>query len=243
MRILIVRHADPDYVNDSLTEKGKREAALLAERLKKEKIDYFYSSPLGRAKETCMYVAKAHGREKDVVVKDWLKEFDAKPILPNREKPGRIWDMLPEFWTNQDQMYDKNHWFEREYYDEALVGTKYKAVGQALHELLAAHGYKREGGFYRVTNRSSDTVAFFCHFGIEMVLLSHIFGVSPIPLLHNFTALPSSVTTLYSEERREGIASFRCCGFGELSHLYVANEEPSFAARFCEQFTDDTRHD
>ena len=43
MRILIIRHADPDYANDTLTEKGWKEASLLADRLQKEKIDYFYS--------------------------------------------------------------------------------------------------------------------------------------------------------------------------------------------------------
>ena len=32
MRILIVRHGDPDYEKDSLTPKGFREAELLAER-------------------------------------------------------------------------------------------------------------------------------------------------------------------------------------------------------------------
>ena len=39
MRILIIRHGDPNYELDCLTEKGNREAALLAEKLKKEKID------------------------------------------------------------------------------------------------------------------------------------------------------------------------------------------------------------
>ena len=41
MRILIIRHGDPDYERDTLTEKGHREAQLLANRLGKEKIDYF----------------------------------------------------------------------------------------------------------------------------------------------------------------------------------------------------------
>lgn len=31
MRILLIRHGDPDYVRDTLTEKGHREAALLGE--------------------------------------------------------------------------------------------------------------------------------------------------------------------------------------------------------------------
>ena len=33
MRLLLIRHGDPDYVHDDLTETGKREAALLAERI------------------------------------------------------------------------------------------------------------------------------------------------------------------------------------------------------------------
>ena len=36
MRILIVRHGDPDYEIDSLTEKGWGEAGHLAERLASE---------------------------------------------------------------------------------------------------------------------------------------------------------------------------------------------------------------
>ena len=32
MRILFIRHGDPDYINDTLTKKGHREAKLLAER-------------------------------------------------------------------------------------------------------------------------------------------------------------------------------------------------------------------
>ena len=39
MRLLIIRHGDPDYEKDCLTEKGKKEAALLAEYLKDENIN------------------------------------------------------------------------------------------------------------------------------------------------------------------------------------------------------------
>ena len=39
MRILIIRHGDPDYSVDGLTERGHHEADLLAEKLKKETDD------------------------------------------------------------------------------------------------------------------------------------------------------------------------------------------------------------
>ena len=89
-----------------------------------------------------------------------------------------------------------------------------------------------------------DTIAFVCHFGVECVLLSHLLNVSPMVLWHGMCALPSSVTTLISEERRDGAAYFRMSAFGDLSHLYAHDETPAFAARFCECFANaDERHD
>ena len=49
MKILIIRHGDPDYENDTLTEHGRLEAEYLAEMLCKKDIKIFYTSPYGRA--------------------------------------------------------------------------------------------------------------------------------------------------------------------------------------------------
>lgn len=243
MRILIIRHGDPDYEKDTLTEKGHREAALLAKRYGQEKIDYFYSSPLGRAKHTCEYVAKAHGREQDVAVCDWLQEFGAPHTLPTGEFKHIFWDLLPEFWTKLPKMYDKDKWLDHEFYQASEMGQRYKNVTKSLDELLEKHGYKRDGNFYKVVKPNTDTIAFFCHFGLEMVLLSHLCNISPVVLTHHFCALPTSVTTLFTEERREGISLFRCCGFGDTGHLYAGGELPSKSARFCEVYDSDERHD
>lgn len=63
-------------------------------------------------------------------------------------------------------------------------------------------------------------------------------------LWHGMCAAPSSVTTLVTEERRQGIASWRMSSFGDVSHLLCAGEQPSFAARFCECYANaDERHD
>ena len=68
------------------------------------------------------------------------------------------------------------------------------------------------------------------------VILSHLFGISPMPLWHGFCAPTTSVTTVYTEERRRGIASFRAFGFGDISHLYAGGEPAAFAARWCETY-------
>ena len=61
MRILFIRHGDPDYENDTLTEKGRREAALLAQMAPSMKIDDCYMSPLGRAHGILFF--KGHGED------------------------------------------------------------------------------------------------------------------------------------------------------------------------------------
>ena len=243
MRILIIRHGDPDYEHDTLTEKGRREAQLLADRYAKEKIDYFYSSPLGRARHTCDYVAKAHGKQDKVVVKDWLQEFGKYHVLPTGEEKHIFWDLLPEFWTKIDAMYDHEKWKEQDFYVTSGLTARYNEVVNSLDELLKQHGYVRNGRLYETKQGNHDTIAFFCHGGLEIVLLSHLCNISPMPLAHHFGALTSSVTTLYTEERRKGKAVFRCASFGDTGHLYAGGEAPSFAARFCEVYEDDTRHD
>ncbi len=242
MKLLIIRHADPDYVNDSLTEKGWREAEYLAEMLSKQVIKAFYMSPYGRAKDTASLTLKKMGRTAEVM--PWLKEFDVFINRPDDQARKRIsWDWLPQDWTQEPRFYQADHWYENELMLESDVGGEYRKVTEQFDALLARHGYVREGNYYRAEKPNHDTIALFCHFGCEGVLLSHLWNVSPMTVWHGFCAQPSSVTTLVTEERREGIALFRMLSFGEITHLYINDEPPAFAARFCECYTDETRHD
>ena len=242
MKLLIVRHGDPDYAKDSLTEKGWREARYLSERLIKQEIDEFYVSPLGRAKDTASFTLDRLGQTAEV--KDWLQEFPARIEEPSRPGEQKIaWDWLPADWTTEERFYQADHWFEVENMQKGNVKALYDQVAHGLDEILASHGYVREGNYYRTEQGNTDTVALFCHFGVECVMLSHLLHISPMPLWHGACALPSSVTTLVTEERRKGIASFRMLSFGDLSHLYVHGEVPAFAARFCEVYeNEDQRH-
>lgn len=238
MRLIIIRHGDPDYSIDSLTEKGWREAELLSDRISKLDVTAFYCSPLGRAKDTASFtLEKMNAKAKTL---SWLQEFRGK-VKIDGEKKG-AWDRFPEEWTDNDDFYCPERWLETDIMQSGNVKKMYKQVCNGVDKLLAKHGYVHEGRHFRVENSNHDTIVLFCHFGVECVILSHIFGCSPMVLWHNFVALPTSVTTLITEERRKGTAIFRTQQFGDISHLYVANEEPAFAARFCECFDDDTRH-
>lgn len=232
MRVLIVRHGDPDYSIDSLTPKGWKEVEYLAERLSKLEIKAFYVSPKGRAKDTASLTLQRMGRTAEE--KEWMREFEGSIIRPDTGKESIVWDWLPQDWTARSELYDKDRWLEDPIMKAGVVQKEYEWVVQGLDELLAKHGYVREQQYYRAVEPNNDTIVLFCHFGLECVLLSHFIGVSPMVLWHGFCAAPSSVTTLITEERRKGIAFFRVNSFGDISHLYAKGEEPAFAARFCE---------
>ena len=242
MKLLIVRHADPDYSIDSLTPTGWKEAEILSHRISKLDVKEFYVSPLGRAKDTASLTLKKMNREATIC--PWLREFNCSIARPDSDKRIIPWDWLPADWTAVPEHFDRNLWHTTDIMKDGHVKEEYDWVTSELDKLLAQHGYEREGNYYHAVNANNDTIVFFCHFGLECVLLSHLLNISPMLLWHGMCAAPSSVTTVVTEERREGIAYFRMSSFGDISHLYANGDGPSFSARYCEAYDNaDERHD
>ena len=244
MKILLIRHGDPNYTKDGLTPEGHREAQALAARMVKTPVDEIFVSPLGRAQQTAAYTLEAKGMT--AVTYDWLREFDVRLIWrPDVKDHRKIpWDWLPQDWTGDERFYRDDEWFLNERMAEGGIKENYDYVVSGLDALLADHGYVREGRLYRAKKPNTKVLALFCHYGVSCVILSHLMGVSPMTLWHGICMAPTSVTTVVTEERREGIASLRAIAIGDVSHLYAAGLEPSLSARFCECFShEDERHD
>lgn len=280
MRLLFIRHGDPDYARDGLTDRGKREAELLARYIAEEKIDIMYKSPLGRAKETAAYVEQALHKEAETL--DWLQEFPAKldvnenkflieayPDSRTDEETGKyrdriVWDILPSA-MEKDPRYLESPPPVRPREDErggrpgsgkmavgwrdcvtahhSDLNTVYDRVTGSFDDLLASYGYERDGAFYRVARENRKTIAFFCHYGVTSVILSHIWNISPFVLFSGLCMQTSSVTELVTEEREQGVANFRALRIGDISHLKREGVEPSFMARFTDVYSDKTlRH-
>ena len=235
MKILIVRHGDPDYENDCLTETGKKEAELLSERMKDIEADYCYCSPLGRAKETAApCLRKMHMEAEEL---PWLREFAPKVQRP--EKLGVAWDWVPRDWMSMPYAFDYDKWTEHPAFQVANVRQERDWVYSEFDKLLRKHGYQKEGKWFRAVHPNNNTIVLFCHFGLEAVLLSYLLNLSPFVMWHAMMAAPTSITKVVTEERREGIAQFRMLYFGDCAHLWQAGIEPSFSGRFRECFTNE----
>ncbi len=234
MKLLIVRHGEPDYAVDSLTEKGWREAELLAERLCRLDVDAFYVSPLGRARDTASATLRRLDREARQL--DWLEEFRGRVIDPKTGRFSYAWDFAPQYWTRCPEFWDESAWRDNALVATGNSGAIYDETVAGLDALLAEYGYAREGRMYRTEANSDATVVLFCHFAVGMAMLSHLVSIPFHLLLHGFIMAPSSITTLVTEERVPGEVWFRCTGLGDTSHLYAAGEPLSHYGRYREHY-------
>ncbi len=260
MRILIFRHGDPNYEIDGLTDKGKVEAELLAKQIKSFGIEEAYVSPLGRAGATADYSLKELEMEAEVL--DWLQEFpayfdankadpEARGAYKNELKIGSdgtyerriVWDMMPSYFAEHPEVFDAKAWRDSEVAKASNIVEIYDHVIECFDAFLKNQGYKRDGNVYKVTEGNEKVLGFFCHFGITCVLLSRLWNVSPFVPMQFLAMAPTSLTEIVTEEREKGIAIFRALRIGDITHLTVGNEEPSFSARFCERFENENeRH-
>lgn len=259
MRIIFVRHGEPDYKNDTLTEKGWREAELLAERICRWNVTDFYCSPLGRAKDTASCTLKKMNRTAKTL--DWVQEFSYFINDPVTGRCGVPWDFVPSFWSSDPLMFSKENWVNSDVMKQnPVIAKKYPEVCSNLDTLLVAYGYVREQNFYRmpdkgevfitstvspdntghINNRvccgNEPVIVIFCHLGAICIMLSHLLNI-PFPLLtHGFFLPTTSLTILATEERWSNEAYFRVQAMGDVHHLLNGGEPLSDAGYFTSSF-------
>ena len=168
--------------------------------------------------------------EKEAAVEALKRHYKGKPLLPGsfakENHLEEVKGVYVPFW-----LYD----------GEATADVTFSATKSRVHTTPNERITTTE--HYRVERSSEETLTFFCHLGAACALLSHLLNASPYLFAQVFAFAPTSVTEVVTEEREKGIAAFRALRLGDISHLALAGEEPSFSARFCERFeNEDQRH-
>lgn len=222
MKILLIRHADPDYSLDGLTKAGRLEAEALGEHMARLGIDKLYASPLGRAQMTAGFIAERTGLE--IVTEHWTKELGGWQAKWEPDGSGAAWDSpgesIPEIsGRRRSWSPEEDFWL-----GQPEKASMYEQMIEHSDRFLARLGYTRDGGVYRCLPDQPERlrVALVCHGGFGLAWLSHILQ---LPLSHvwaGFWLPPSSVTTLLWERRSETAAVPRCLGLGDVSHLHAA---------------------
>lgn len=219
MKILLIRHGEPDYALDCLTENGILQAGKLAKRLKSENIKEAYMSPMGRAQETAHICMDGTGIP--LTQCDWLHEFDVKVWDKSAEASVPVWDLNPQGWTPVEELYDRKNFFLSDDMKNSEIGDRFKAVADGLDELLAKHGLVRKGGVYEKVGDCDETIALFCHFGVTCVMIAYLLGISPVVMLQGLSADPTAIAAVCTDDRFGNFVNFRLHGFGDVNHLGV----------------------
>lgn len=219
MRLYIIRHADPDYANNTLTPAGHLEAQALARRLASHGLDYLYCSPLERARLTARYTADLLKIEP--AVEEWTQEIPDWRVELAGWGPMPKWDLPAEVLRAQPYPTHET-WHEMPFWDAASTRACFDALVAASDQFLARHGYVREGRLYRCVRPNRAQVAVFCHQGFGVTWLAHLLDIPPPVMWSAFYLAPSSVTTVLFEERSAQWAAPRCLAVGDVSHLYEA---------------------
>ncbi len=223
MRIYLIRHADPDYMNRTITPAGHLEAEALARRMSAEGLDHIYTSPLGRARDTAAYTSKL--MHKEPIVEEWTRELSEVKA----EIDGQIrcaWDLHGEQVRAQRPFPNSETWLSCPPFDGPEFKTMWDGLRSASDIFIERHGYRREDGRYRVVNPNREKIAVFCHGGFGLTWLAHLLEV-PVPIMWaGFFLHPSSVTTILFDERSTDWAVPRAIGVGDISHLHEARLSP-----------------
>lgn len=219
MRIVFVRHGEPDYARDCLTELGRIQAEKAAQRLLGEGIGEIYASPLGRARETAQAAAEVLGLP--VKTLDFMEEVrwgsaDGEELYAG----GHPWAIADEM-ARQGMELNRADWRDAPWFRTNRVVECADRVERGIDEWLAGFGYLREGSHYRHTAEEEQhkTVALFSHGGSSCAAMGHILGL-PFPyaiaLLHlDFTGI--TVVRLDSRAGIGAIPQLKCSN--DTAHL------------------------
>lgn len=217
MRILFIRHGNPNYEKDCLTDLGHLQAAAVSKRLVGEGIEKIYTSTCGRAAETAEYTSKELGLP--VTPLEFMREirgssFDGTELYAK----GNPWENARYMAANGESLTDREWQVHEPFCHSRLVETT-NVVVEGFDRLMADLGYTREGEHYRVTGDDTDhTIAIFSHGGSSTAVLCRLFNLPFIQGCAMFRIDQTSVTEVVLSNEQGKLISPELWLLNDMAH-------------------------
>ena len=189
MRIIMIRHGEPDYEKDCLTETGKRQAEAAAGRLEREGITRIYASPMGRAAETAAFTAKRLNLP--VQTLPFMHEISwGGPGIPAE---GHPWTVSDRMICLDDFDFYRADWREHPAFRGNRAAEYLDEISAQTDRLLLKHGYRHEGTRFYCGTDHPETFAIFSHGGSGACMLAHLLA---LPFPYVCTVMPYEFTSV-----------------------------------------------
>ena len=220
MLLYIIRHGDPDYTTDTLTDHGHLQAEAVGKRMAKAGINEVYSSPMGRARQTAEPTCRLLGL--DMKIEEWSHEILDERLTTYPDGVKKSVSFLQNTYLREkgdiDLPYEKT--FETRALRLTNMESAFNYVKEGGGDFLSRLGYEEENGVYRITRKNEDKVALFCHAVLARVWMSHLLHIPLHIMWGGFVPTHTGVTVLEFNNNENGVTAPRCLMFSDMSHLY-----------------------
>ena len=221
MLLYIIRHGDPIYVTDTLTERGRLQAEAVGKRLAAAGIDRVFSSPMGRARETAEPTCRLVGR--DCAVEEWAHEVEDDRLTTYPDGEIKSISVL------QNTVYRENGNIDIPYCRalecDGLAQSNIQKAAEVIEaggrDFLERLGYREENGVYRIIHPNEEKVALFCHVVFTRTWLSSLLHIPMHLMTAGFQVTHTGVTVLEFKNNPDGYTAPKCLCFSDISHLYA----------------------
>ena len=232
MLLYIIRHGDPDYATDSLTERGWAQAEAVGKRLAASGINRVFSSPMGRARQTAEPTCRLLGL--DYGVEPWAHEItDWHRLTPYPDGEIKSVSFVDRVDLRRDGAQDLSYGqamlapgFSESHMQDAL-----DTVSAGAREFLARLGYVEEDGVYRITEPNDDKVALFCHAGMGRIFVSYLLHIPLHLMWAGFNYNHTGVTVIEFKNQKTGFTVPRMLCYSDTSHLYAHGPDMKYCGR------------
>ena len=223
MLLYIVRHGDPNYEKDCLTDRGQRQAEAVGKRILDAGVNRIYSSPMGRAMETAAPACRLLGR--DCHIEPWTHEIEDDRLTPFPDGVMKsITDVQNTYFRENGSLLLP---YERSYECPGINQSNMKHAVDFIEEngniFLEKLGYKAENGIYRILQPNEDRVALFCHSAFARAWLSTLLHIPLHIMWAGFRYTHTGVTVLEFKNNENGVTAPRLLCYSDMSHLYAEN--------------------
>lgn len=227
MILFYVRHGDPDYKTDSLTELGAKQAEAVVARMERCKPDKIYTSNRGRAILTAKPTAERLGLPITAQL-EFLDESRAYREMRVTNAEGLTeWafnhrEYQELFNTPEIRALDMK-WYEHPALAEhPSFGECMERVQEGTDAFLAELGYRhdRQRRVFVAERPNDDRVAVFAHQGVGLVFLSALLDIPYPQMSTHFDMSHTGITVIHF--KGDGVVIPRVLQLSNDSHLFAA---------------------
>jgi len=221
MLLYIVRHGDPNYKLDCLTERGKLQAEAVGKRIAASGINRIFSSPMGRARETAAPACRLLGLEP--IIEEWTHEILTERLTPFPDgKPKSVTLVQNTYYRENGNIdLDYAHSFECQGFNQSNMKSAVEFIEKNGKDFLERLGYKEENGIYRILRPNEEKVALFCHAAFSRAWLSVLLHIPVHMMWSSFSYTHTGVTVIEFKNNANGVTAPKCLCFSDMSHLYA----------------------